>query len=675
MSALSFFHTCRWFAVVLILAAVSATTAGAQQSVRHDFLTIGEKSGEQVLSRNADGSTTISFNFNDRGRGPQTTTRYVLDERGLPVEIEISGLNYSKSEISESFSRRGEKASWTSANEQGSSTRASQSFFWPVNGPPEFNALLARALLQDEDGEIPLLPSGSARIDTLSQKTVSSKAGVATEITLYAIAGLGDAPTFIWLDASGNLFGADYGWFAVAPQGFGSSYTLMKLVQEEVETASLITASARLKTSLDGLTAFTSVDLFDSLNGTLQKRKTVYVMDGLISSVVDADVPVSEGALVVDGTGKTMIPGLWDMHGHVSASNYFNYLALGITNVRDMANDPEFIVNTRRAIDAGRLIGPDIYALGFIDKNSEYAAPTGMLAETLAEAIDFVDYYARRGFVGIKLYSSIDPAWVAPIAKHAHSLGLSVQGHVPAYMEATQAINDGYDEITHINMAMLDLLDAKEVDTRTPLRFTVPGSRGGSIDVNGPAMDKLVALMKARGTAIDPTLGIFLDMFLNEPGQVLSSHRRSADHYPAGIRRAVLAARGRNFGDEENYARAAATASAMVKRFHEEGITVLAGTDNSPWGFALVFELRAYVEAGIPEADVLRLATIGAARHMHVDQALGSITPGKRAHFVLLNGNPLEDIGALLRTHIVVKDSSMFVAADLLREQGYTPFN
>lgn len=664
---------CLSLAFITVMA-ISTTPASAQQSVRYDFLTIGEKSGEQVVTSNPDGSLAVSFSFNDRGRGPDTVTHITLDDRSLPTMISISGLNYMKAEIEESYLLSGGEGTWQSEIEKGSSDLAGTSFFWPANGPPEFAAILARALLRDEDAEIPLLPTGSARMEALDVKTVTSSNGEERTITLYAIYGLGDGPSYVWLDLELNLFGVDYGWFAIAPEGWGESYRVMKQAQDANEDRRLTEASARLQTNLSGLVAFTNVNVFDSLTGTMETAKTVYVMDGVISSVVDAADLVSEDAQIIDGAGKTMIPGLWDMHGHVSTSNYFNYLALGITNVRDMANDPEFIIKTRRDIRSGALAGPDIYALGFIDKDTEFAAPTGMLANTLEEAISFVDYYARHGFVGIKLYSSISPEWVAPISDHAHALGLSVQGHVPAYMVATDAIENGYDEITHINMAMLDLLDAHEVDTRTPLRFTVPGSQGKNIDVNGADMDDLVSLMKANGTAIDPTLSIFLDMFLNEPGQFTTSHKPTADHYPPGVRRASLSSRGRNYGDEENYAIAAATARAMVKRFFDEGITVLAGTDNSPWGFALLYELRAYVEAGIPEAAVLQMATIGAASHMGLDQSLGSISPGKRAHFVLLDGNPLNDIGALLRTHIVVKDQNMYSAPDLLREQGYRPF-
>ena len=664
---------CLSLAFIAVMA-ISTKPASAQQPVRYDFLTIGEKSGEQVVTSHPDGSLAVSFSFNDRGRGPDTVTHITLDDRSLPTMISISGLNYVKAEIEESYLRSGSEGTWRSEIEKGSSDLAGTSFFWPANGPPEFAAILARALLRDEDAKIPLLPAGSARIETLDVKTVTSSNGEERTITLYAIYGLGDGPSYVWLDLELNLFGVDYGWFAIAPEGWGESYRVMKQAQDANENRRLIDASARLQTNLSDLVAFTNVNVFDSLTGTMETAKTVYVMDGVISSVVDAADPVSDDAQIIDGAGKTMIPGLWDMHGHVSTSNYFNYLALGITNVRDMANDPEFIIKTRQDIRSGALAGPDIYALGFIDKDTEFAAPTGMLANTLEEAISFVDYYARHGFVGIKLYSSISPEWVAPISDYAHALGLTVQGHVPAYMVATDAIENGYDEITHINMAMLDLLDAHEVDTRTPLRFTVPGSQGKDIDVNGADMDDLISLMKASGTAIDPTLSIFLDMFLNEPGQFATSHQPTADHYPPGVRRASLSSRGLNNGDEENYAIAAATARAMVKRFFDEGITVLAGTDNAPWGFALLYELRAYVEAGIPEAAVLQMATIGAASHMGLDQSLGSISPGKRAHFVLLDGDPLSDIGALLRTHVVVKDQNMYSAPDLLREQGYRPF-
>ncbi len=664
------------YAILLPIALMAAggAAANAQEITRHEFLTVGEKSGEQVVTREQDGSLEIRFSFNDRGRGPETITRLTLDDRGFPSMISISGVNYAKAEIFENYVREGSTGTWESDIERGSIDRAGSSFFWPANGPPEFSAILARALLRDDDGQVPLLPAGTARIEALDEQTLTSGGGEERRIRLYAIHGLGDSPGYVWLDSEMNLFGVDYSWFAITPEGWAESYQVLKQGQDADEGRRLTEASARLQTELNGLVAFTNVDVFDSLKGTLAKAKTVYVMDGLITSVVNAAEPVSENAQLIDGSGKTMIPALWDMHGHVSPSNYFNYLALGVTNVRDMANDPEFIIKTRRDIRSGALAGPDIHALGFIDKDSEFAAPTGMLANTLDEAIGFVDYYARHGFVGIKLYSSIEPAWVAPIVEHAHSLGLTVQGHVPAYMLAREAVKDGFDEITHINMAMLDLLDADDVDTRTPLRFTVPGTKGGSIDVNGAAMNDLVSLMKTNGTAIDPTLGIFLDMFLNEPGSYQVSHAATAEHYPPGVRRASLASRGRNFGDEANYARAAETARSMVKRFFDEGITVLAGTDNAPWGFALLFELKAYVDAGIPAADVLKMATITAASHMGLDQTLGSISPGKRAQFVLIDGNPLEDIGTLVRARTVVKDTFMYSTADLLREQGYLPF-
>jgi hypothetical protein len=180
-------------------------------------------------------------------------------------------------------------------------------------------------------------------------------------------------------------------------------------------------------------------------------------------------------------------------------SDYLNYLSVGVTNVRDMANDPDYIMRTRRDAASGAIAAPDVYAMGFIDRRGEFAAPTGMLADTLDEALGFVDWYAQRGFQGIKLYSSIDPQWVAPIAAHAHELGLSVLGHIPSGMTAAQAIDAGFDEITHVNMILLNFLGAETIDTRTPQRFIVSIRDGGGLDVWSEEMSAFIRQMQANG--------------------------------------------------------------------------------------------------------------------------------------------------------------------------------
>jgi cytosine/adenosine deaminase-related metal-dependent hydrolase len=169
--------------------------------------------------------------------------------------------------------------------------------------------------------------------------------------------------------------------------------------------------------------------IFDSIKGELTEPATVFTWKGKISAIYFSDVEIPPDARVIDASGKTLMPSLWDMHGHVSVESYLNYLASGVTNVRDMANEQELIYKLGDDVRAGTIIGPDIYALGFIDKRGEFAAPTGNLADSLKDAIALVDYYAQHGFHGIKLYSSVEPDWVRPIADYAHQRGMEVRAH------------------------------------------------------------------------------------------------------------------------------------------------------------------------------------------------------------------------------------------------------
>jgi len=362
------------------------------------------------------------------------------------------------------------------------------------------------------------------------------------------------------------------------------------------------------------------------------------------------------------------------MHGHVQQETYLNYLASGVMNVRDMANDPDTIYKLNDEVPAGRIIGPDLYSLGFIDKRGEFSAPTGKLADTLEDALELVDYYAQHGFHGIKLYSSIEPGWVKPIADYAHLRDLEVKGHIPAYMNATQAIEAGYDEITHINMILLNFLGAENLDTRTPTRFVVPGEQARNLDLDSPEVEAFIALMQEKNIALDPTLAIFMDMFLNEPGKITPVFRHIADHLPATAQRNSIAGSGRNAGKEEIYAESAERMKEMLLKLHRAGIRLLPGTDNNLPGFTLIRELMYYVEAGIPANETLQLATLVSATFLGQQDRLGSISVGKEAQFYVVDGDPTENIEALYRVEHIVKGRQLFYAPDLLKAQGFVPF-
>ena len=658
---------------LLLTATLAAAPVRGEDRRTYTWLTVGQPSGQQTVLYKSDNTIDISFEFNDRGRGPETRTVLELNEHGAPVHLRIRGKNYRKGAVDERLDVANGKFAWSSSIERGESNLADRAFYWPNNAPPELLAVLARAILDSPDGGVTLLPTGRATLETLGTTTLQDTADPVT-ITLYGINGLDTSTTYVWLDEDLQFFGVDYGWFGITREGFEAHIETLKRIQSDATDAFYERASKAITTPLDGLLVIAGARLFDSLVGALTAPATVFVFDGRISAIYFDKVAVPDDATVIDAAGHTLLPTLWDMHAHVSIGSFFNYLAVGATNVRDMANDHDRITKLRADVRSGRIAGPDLYALGFIDKRGEFSAPTGRLADTLDDARRDIDFYAQHGYLGIKLYSSIEPDWVAPLARHAHERGLTVQGHVPAFMSAAQAIDAGYDEITHINMVLLNFLGAASLDTRTPTRFVVPGEQSGNLDLTSAAVRDFVQTLNERDIAVDPTLGIFMDMFLNEPGQVSWLFRDIADHLPATARRSAIAAVGFNSGKEEQYQRAAATTLALTRQLHEAGVRLLPGTDSMLPGFALIRELAYYVEAGIPANEVLQLATIVSARHLGQDQRLGSVTVGKEAHVYLVEGDPLRDLDALYRTRHVIKGRHLYFAPDVLRSQGFMPF-
>lgn len=652
---------------------VSSAYADETGTVEYTWLTIGEPSGAQTVVHQSDGSTDVTFNFNDRGRGPETDTSITLNEAGMPVAVVVTGSNYQKGAVDERFNVSGGSATWESNIESGSAAFDGKAFYLPNNAPPEVFAMLARAILNSESGAVDLLPTGQATISKLAASTLVDD-DVSLQVTLYGISGLDTSPTHIWLDSDQEFFGLDYGWFGITRKGYEHHIDTLKAAQSSATDAYFEEASALLTKNIDGLLAIKSARLFDSLSGELTDPATVFVWDGKITAIYFEEVSIPEDATVIAADGQTLLPSLWDMHGHVSVENFFNYIAAGVTNVRDMANDENAIEKLSDNVRTGMVAGPDIYALGFVDKRGEYAAPTGRLADTLDEAMSFVDFYAQRGYHGIKLYSSIEPEWVQPLADYAHSRDLVVKGHVPAFMNAEQAINAGYDEITHINMILLNFLGAETLDTRTPTRFKVPGELAGGIDLQSDEVLEFIALMKKKNIAHDPTLAIFINMFRNEPGKVSPVFRDIADHLPANTRRHSIAAASYNDGQEEIYGRAAERTLQLLRLLHESGIRILPGTDNMLPGFTLIRELIYYTEAGIPANEALQLATIESARHLSQDQRLGSISVGKEAQIFLVDGNPVDNISDLYKVRHVIKGRQMYFAPDILKAQGFVPF-
>jgi hypothetical protein len=295
-----------------------------------------------------------------------------------------------------------------------------------------------------------------------------------------------------------------------------------------------------------------------------------------------------------------------------------------------------------------------------------------VLVSTAKEATDWVDRYADLGYEQIKLYSSLDPKLVPIIAERAHARGLRLSGHIPRGMLASQAVLAGYDEIQHTNMLFLNFL-GDTLDTRTPLRFTTVARTGADLDLASDSVRAFLRLLKEHHTVVDPTLATFEEMFVASPGTMTEGNAAIASRLPAQVQRGFLGGGLPADGPtRERYRASYARMLQMVKALYDEGIPIVAGTDCTA-GFCLHRELELYVKAGIPPAEVLKIATWGAAVVTKRTDRLGSIEPGKLADLVLLRGNPVARISDVRQAVVVMKDGVLYDPAALDRALGVRP--
>ncbi|WP_249348637.1 amidohydrolase family protein [Pseudoalteromonas citrea] len=449
-----------------------------------------------------------------------------------------------------------------------------------------------------------------------------------------------------------------------------SEFATLRKLQKEQEQTYLEDLSASLTHTHQSL-LIKDVAVLDVEQGVVTSGQHVLLRDGKIKRISNEPLKLN-GIATVNGSGKTLIPGLWDMHGHLSKENGILNIANGVTSVRDMGNEHKNIMEIESLFDTNRVLGTRVYRAGFMDKLSENSA--GLSVETLEEALNTVDFFADNGYVQIKLYSSIDPTWVKPIADRAHNRGLRLSGHVPAFMTAEQAINAGYDEIQHINMLFLNFLAGQDVDTRTTKRFSLIGEQATELPLDTDEMTAFIKLLADKKIVVDATVSTFRSLLMAENEKVNPEYAHLIDHMPVSFVRQM---KGAVMHVEDihkiNYQRSGEAMQNMLKKLYDAGVNIVPGTDNVA-GFTLIRELELYALAGIPTAEVIKMATINSAKLMGVAHKTGSIDENKTADLVLVEGDPLEEIKALRKPSLIIKGEQVFKPEQIYNAIGVKPF-
>ena len=642
------------FLIILFSAIAQGLFASTGDTTFYHYVKVGGKVvGQEWVVQKDKNQYDFYDEYNDRGRGPAVYTHIQTDDKGIIVSAAYSGVDYHKSTVDEKFYVRGGKAYWTNQFEHDSAIYRNQ-MYSAMNGSfAEISLRLRMLQITGTNGEIKLLPSGVLRSRVLTTVQLDSL----PSLQLVAFTGGGYTPDYFWFTTDGQFFASVTGWFSLIVRGYEGRVNDLVAAQKPYEGQFFHDLSTSMTEKPAAGLAITNTTVFDPESGLTAGHHTVLIQQDHILKVGNVrDMAVPAGFKVIDGTGKFLMPGLWDMHTHFYMDEGPFMLAQGVTNIRDMGNDFE-LLHKRQLIDDDSILGPTLtYLSGFIDKAGPMAGPTGVLVNNLQEALQAVDTYKSKGYDQIKLYSSIEPGWVQPIAAKAHGLGMRVCGHIPAFMTASQAVDAGYDEITHINMIVLNFF-GDTIDTRDMTRLTLPGLRAYTIDVKGTAFQAFMGQLKQHHTVVDPTLSAFEDEETQMPGELAKAYVAIGPFLPAKLRRDLMNS-GYIGADSQRqvYARSFRNMGSMVKELYDNGLIVLAGTD----GGILQHELELYSAAGIPNAAVLKMATYWPAKVSGRDNALGTIRAGKLANLVLVDGNPLEHIEDIRKIEVTIKEGRVY---------------
>ena len=421
------------------------------------------------------------------------------------------------------------------------------------------------------------------------------------------------------------------------------------------------------------------VNVIDATGTPVQSDMALVIRSARIVSIAKSGAsPLPKGAQVIDGTGRYLIPGLWDMHVHMVFGDWLPkdekvilplFVVNGVTGVRDMGGDLETLRSWRSQIAAGKLLGPRLVIAGPMLDGPVPRFPSSAPVKDAADARKIVDNLKRDGADFIKIQSLIPRDGYFAAADEAKKLGIPFVGHVPDAVRASEASNAGQQSIEHLTgifEGCSSVEDELMKGPKGPGRFVATYDKARA--------SSLIALLAKNHTWQVPTL-------VWEHGQWLIDesnfdHDPLAKYAPAAWKdrtwpmftRDIL--RDMDTDPAPTRERFVQMELEMVDQMHRAGVPFLAGTDTAAGvhvfpGFSLHEELASFVKAGFTPMEALQTATRNPAQFFGRLEDLGTVEAGRIADLVLLDANPLDDIHNTQKINAVVLAGRFFSRKEL----------
>ena len=616
-----------------------------EQLIGRETYTVTLSQGEVVL--NSD------FKFTDRGSAVPLTATLTMEKDLTPRDFQIKGKISRFSSIDDAVHGRSAGRVTIPPGEnffdiQGYAPVAVQMMlvrYWRSHGSPKTLKTLPR-------GEVQIQEQGAEDF-TIGGRRV--------QLRKLSVRGLIWGMESLWLDSQDHLIAlvsmdAEMDHFEAVADGYEDGLAAFVTGAARDGMANLAKVASSFTAEEPAVTAIVGGRLIDGTGKPAVENSVVILRGGkIVAAGPAASIPVPKGAEFVDAKGKSVLPGLWEMHAHFEQVEWGPiYLATGVTTARDVGNEREFIVAARDAIAAGRGIGPRLVMAGVVDGSGPFSLGV-IRVDTPEQAREQVQKYKADGFQQIKVYSSVKPDILKVVTAEAHRLGMTVTGHIPFGMNAIQGIEDGMDQINHVEYLTAVLADPKS----------------HAIDPEAPNVKSTIKLLLEHHTVVDPTLAL-MEIITHSTDKPISAFEpgilRVAPELREGLETmGVPPQRG------EQMAAVFRSMVATVRLLHQAGVPIVAGTDQSVPGFSLDREIELRVQAGFTPMEAIQSATLVAARAMGMERDSGTIEPGKRADVIVVDGNPLENISDIRKVSTVFAGGKMYQPAALWTSVGFQP--